>query len=237
MKTTSFSLSKLLRLRERAAKAAQTPIDRPKRWSKSTVDPMKVLAVYKTCPWIKKAFVLRAYSFREDGKSDGILWAMPADADFPESRECPRLRSKSNWTPKPLGASGDLRNVIDGDGSPWSYLCASLLTRELDSFGKLSRRVWDTHTILAVHPWEGRKQNVDLGDTAAWTWHLPEPKEWRPSVTEDGDKITVTFYAYSGHIRDHICRHRDTYRRGSYCYKSRVKDIATGTGGFEFDEE
>jgi hypothetical protein len=50
--------------------------------------------------------------------------------------------------------------------------------------------------------------------------HVPEPKEWLPQVTEDGDKTTVTFYSFSGHGGNHISRHRDTYRQGFYCYKS-----------------
>ncbi len=237
MTTTTFPLSKLQRLRERATKAAQTPIDRPERWSKSTVDPMEVLAVFKKWLWIKEDFVLRAYLFREYGKSDGIVWAMPADADYPDPFQCRKVRSNPSWPPKPLGALDDLREALDGDGSPWSYLCASLLFCELYCFGKLSRRVWDTHTILGENPWKGRKKELDLGYPAAWRWYLPEPKEWQPHVTEDGDKITATFYAFSGYIQHRICRHRDTYRRGSYCYKSRVKDIATGPGGFEFDED
>ncbi len=233
MTTTTFPLAKLQRLRGRAAKLAQTPIDGPERWSKSTVDPMKILAVFKNCLWIKEGYVLRAYLFREDGKSDGVVWAMPADAYFPEPRYCKKLRSKLHWPPRPFGALDDKREAIDGDGSPWSYLCASMLARELASFGKLSHRVWDTRTILGGHPWKGRKRDVDLGDPAAWRWHVPEPKEWQPQVTEDGDKITVTFYAFSGYDGNHISRYRDTYRRGSYCYKNRLKDIATGPGGFE----
>ena len=62
---------------------------------------------------------------------------------------------------------------------------------------------------------------------------LPEPKEWRLQVAEDGDKITVTFYAYSGHGGNHISRYKDIFRQGSYCHKGRVKEIAAGPGGYE----
>ncbi len=89
MTTTTFPLTKLQRLRERTAKLVRTPLFGPERWSKSVVDPMKVLAVFKKCLWIKKGYVLRAYLFREDGKSDGIVWAMPADADFPNPSIAP----------------------------------------------------------------------------------------------------------------------------------------------------
>jgi len=56
-------------------------------------------------------------------------------------------------------------------------------------------------------------------------------KKWLPQVTEDGSKVTVTFFTYSGLERETLCRRRDTFRKGSYCFKSRRKDIASGPGG------
>ena len=69
-------------------------------------------------------------------------------------------------------------------------------------------------------------------DPATWTWCGVKPKEWQPQVTEDGDKITVTFFTYSGLERETISRRRDTFRKGSYSFKSSRKDIATGPAGY-----
>ena len=65
-------------------------------------------------------------------------------------------------------------------------------------------------------------------------WHEPEPAEWQPQVTEGKNKTTVTFFTYSGLMPEGIRRHTDTFRKGSYCFKSRCKDIATGPGGYVF---
>ena len=231
--TASFPLPMLERLRKKAAMLAETPLDSPEGWSKSPIDPMEVVAVFKDCLWIKQGNILRAYLLRKEGKGEGVVWAMPADAYFPEPRYCPKVRHINSKLPKPFGSLADMREAIDGDGSPWSHLCASILLREFGGFGSISNRAWHTITILGRNPLKGRKQ--ELGDPAAWRWHQPEPKVWNPQVTEDGDKITVDFYIFSGHGGNDISRFRDTYRKGSYCYKNRNQWVATGPGGFEFD--
>jgi hypothetical protein len=53
-------------------------------------------------------------------------------------------------------------------------------------------------------------------------------------VTEEGKKVTVTFYTYSGLMPEGIRRFKDTFRRGSYSFKSCRKEIATGRGGYLF---
>lgn len=234
--TTTFPLMKVQRLREKAAARAQPLIDGPERWSKSSVDPMKVLAVFKNCLWIKDGFILRAYQRWDIGIGSGVVWAMPADAEFPDPYDCKKDRKRVLQPPRPPAALNDEMEAIDGDGSPWSYLCASILGREFWTFGRFEiERGWNARTIVGENPWKGKRRANDLGDPAQWRWYVPAPKEWKPQVTEDEGKVTVTFYCYSGHGGNHISRYKDTYRKGSYCHKSRVRDIATGTGGFEFD--
>ena len=53
-------------------------------------------------------------------------------------------------------------------------------------------------------------------------------------MTEDGNTVTVTFYTYSGLMPEGIRCHTDTFGKGSYCFKSSRKDIATGPGGYVF---
>ena len=58
MTTTTFPLTKIRRLREQAAEAAQRDAEPPEGWSKSIVDPMDVLAAFKPLR-MKAGFVLR----------------------------------------------------------------------------------------------------------------------------------------------------------------------------------
>ncbi len=46
----------------------------------------------------------------------------PKDADFPNPEDCPRLKDAL----PPKHALGNVMDAIDGDGSPWSYMCICL---------------------------------------------------------------------------------------------------------------
>lgn len=153
MTTTTFPISAVQRLRERAARRARPPEDGPERWSKSIVDPMKVLAVF-TPLWVKDGYVLRAYQFREGGDGRGVVWAMPVDADFPEPCDCKKDRKRALQPPRPPAALDNEMEAIDGDGSPWSYLCDSLLGRELWSFGAIRRQ-------RLAHPYDPGQESVE----------------------------------------------------------------------------
>jgi len=239
MNTTTFSISAIQTLRKRAAKRAQPAEDCPEGWSKSSVDPMRVLAVF-TPLRIKDGYILRAYQFREGGNGNGVVWAMPLEADFPEPEDCPRLEDEFLEPPKPPAALDEVMEAIDGDGSPWSYLCASLLSRELGEFGAMWHGCqWSTHTILGKNPWKARghtegSAHVPSTDPAKWTWHEPEPADWKPQVVQERTKVTVTFMTFSGFDQETIFRHQDAFRKGSYCFKTCRKDIAAGTGGYAF---
>jgi hypothetical protein len=196
---------------------------------------MKVLAVFKKCLWIKEGYILRAYQRREEGECQGVVWAMPADLGFPEPYECKKDRKHVLQPPRPPAALDDEMEAIEGDGSPWSYLCGSILGREFWTFGRSGvARGWNARTILGENPWQGKRRGIAVGDPAQWRWYMPAPKEWKPQVTDDGGRVTVTFYAHSGHGGNHISRYRDIFRQGSYCHKGRVKDVAVGPGGYEF---
>ena len=136
--------------------------------------------------------------FREGGDGRGVVWAMPVDADFPEPCDCKKDRKRALQPPRPPAALDNEMEAIDGDGSPWSYLCDSLLGRELWSFGAIRRqRGWPIHTILGKNPWKGRRRAGDMpsADPAKWIWHQPQPPDWKPQVTVNGSKVTVTFFS------------------------------------------
>ena len=48
---------------------------------------MKLLAAFDALQ-IKSGYVLRAYQYRAEGNANGVVWAMPIDADWPPPTEC-----------------------------------------------------------------------------------------------------------------------------------------------------
>jgi hypothetical protein len=240
-----FPAKKIKQLRKRARKAAKLPARVPSGWSKSKVDPMSVLAVFKPL-CIKDGFILRAYQFCEGDNGNGFVWAMPVEADFPEPEECPRLEGVFLAPPKPWAALDDMMDAIDGDGSAWSYMCASILARELAEFGAMWHGCdWETHAILGANPWKpadkskGKDAEDDLHESVIspateWKWSEPEPAEWGPQVRQENEVTTVTFLTYSQLGIVAIYRYIDTYNVGAYRFQSERQEVASGGGGFVF---
>lgn len=238
--TTTFTAKKITQLRQEASKAARLPDDVPEGWSKSAVDPMAVLAVFKPLR-IKEGYVLRAYQFREGGNGNGFVWAMPVDAEFPDPEECPRIQGMFLEPPKPPLALDDIMDGIDGEGSPWSYMCASFFARAISEFGAMWHGCdWDTYHLLDDDPWKetetGREDDVkDPTDSVVGKkWLQPRPSSWNPQVTQDGDRVTVTFFTLSELGGEVIYRHMDVYTPGSYKFEAKREQVATGGSGFVF---
>ena len=235
----SFSAAKIKEAREKAAKSVVVPENTPEGWSKSRVNPTKLVDSFNPLR-VRKDFVLRAYVFREEGNGNGVVWALPLNAEFPEPKDCPTLENHLRKAPKPSEALDDVMEAIEGDNSAWSYLAASLLRREFSEFGAVwhgSR--WSTHTVLDDDPWKGAKSD-DLAmerpnsEPSKWKWLEDRPKSHAPEVKIEKDHVTVTFYTYSGLTKERIYQHVDTYRPGKYRPKVVEKAIAEGPAGFAF---
>jgi hypothetical protein len=234
-----FSAAKIRKLREETAKVTQVPPDGPNGWSKSTMDPNKVLELFKPLR-LRKGYVLRAYQFKAEGNGNGVVWAMPADAEFPEPKDCPILENHLLKAPKPFEALDDVMEAIEGDGTPWSYLAASLLRRELSEFGASWHGCnWSLHFVLDEDPWMADPPNpdepaLDRPTTKAleWTWLDEAPKDWRPRVTGDEDRVTVTLYTYCGLETQRLFRYTDTYKPGKLRAKVQEKVIASDGPGY-----
>jgi hypothetical protein len=259
--TNAFPLAEMNRLRKRAVRAREITDTPPEQWSKSTTDPMALLAVFAPL-WLREGYVLRAYQYRHGGDGHGVVWAMRADAVFPEPAQCRQedelpvgtyLRmmaarqaepfSRSAWlsAPKPPAALNDCMAAVEGDGSPWSYLCASLLARELREFGAMWHACdWSTHIILDRNPLGDRRigelgsLRIPSGGPEHWTWLEAEPGDWRPQVTLDAQAASVTFFTFDGLRRQVLCRHTDRYVANQYCFTTESKPIAMGPKGYVF---
>lgn len=240
-KAEKFSAAELNALREKVGEAFMPPEDTPEGWSKSHLDPSKLVARFKPLR-LRKGYVLRAYQFAEGGNGNAVVWAMPADAEFPEPQDCPTLENHLLKAPKPFDALDDPMEAVEGDGSPKSYLMASLLRRQIREFGAMWHGMnWSVHYLLDTDPWKAGPPSDDqspleapMSPRSEFKWLKSAPDDWRPCVEIEGDRVTVTFYTYCGIDRQTIYRHTDTYRTGKYRMRSRQEEIAVGPSGFAF---
>jgi hypothetical protein len=237
-----YTAAKIKELRAKAGEAARADPRGPDGWSKSTVDLTRVVAVFAPLK-VKEGVVLRAYQFRAGGNGNGVVWALPAGAAFPEPSECPEVKREPlvRPVPRPAAALPSIMAQVQGDGSAWSYMAASLLGRQLQEFGAMWHGIkWGTHNVLDQNPLTQTAKHSDPMsgpvnvDPKKWQWHEAQPKDWRPTVHMGHDRVTVRFYTYSGYQRQKIVLHVDTYTPGNYRYTTEEKEIAQGPGGFMF---
>lgn len=236
---STFSIEVIKKLRKAAAAASEVPEGTPEGWSKSRANPTRLVTIFAPLK-VRKGLVLRAYQFKEEANGNGIVWAMPADSEFPEPKDCPKLDSHLFKAPKPSEALDDVMDAIEGDGSPWSYLAASLLRRQFTEFGAMWHGYnWTFYHILDADPWkdgppreEGPLSERPSSPRDNWTWVADMPQDFRPRVQAEGDQVTVTFYTYCGLEKQRIYQHTDTYRAGKYRARIEQKTIAENGPGF-----
>lgn len=211
----SFSLRRVNALRRAAARASTFPEEGPYGWRKSPVDPAALLGAFGPLR-LKPGFVLRAYHFREGGNANGFVYALPADAPFPEPEECDQHGEHFLEPPIPPGALPDVMKAIDGDRSAWSYLCASIFARELTEFGAWWHGCeWSTHKILGDAPLTDSPADGDEAPEP-WQWIEPAPENWLPTVVM-GDPIQVRFFTHTRLGSERVTRYIDDYGRHSNC--------------------
>ncbi len=203
-----FSAKKLQKLHMEAENLWRVPAE--DGWQKSPISPMEVLRLFKGIR-IKDGFELIAYIYRSGLNGNGVVWAVP-EGYFPEIEECERLDYFLH-PPKPEKAIPPM-HVIEGDGSPESYINASLFIREMWEFGALWHGLsWGLHEIIDRKP-EG------------FTWY--KKMDLRPKVIM-GEKVRVEFFTLCEFIERAVYRHEDVFE--GYVFDSRREMIATGGRG------
>lgn len=239
-----FTAQQIKQWRERAAEIGALPEGTPNGWSKSRADPKKVLDLFPRLR-LRKGYALRAYVYRSDGNSNGFVWALPDDAEYPAPADCPRLESHFLKPPKPFDALDDVMEAIEGDDVPEAYLQASIFRREIREFGAGWHGVrWGFYTVFDASPWEGIAADSDDSPLSRphskpqqWKWVAPKPTQWSPEVRLQRDRAVVTFYSYTPLVgqqdenkieKERIIFHTDTYRRGKFRPLVVEKKIAEG---------
>jgi len=196
-----------------------------KDFVKSPVDPMNLFSAFP-CLTMKNDFELRAYVMRGGMDGMGSVFAMRIDAPLPEPSDCPKSWEGKNFgKPIPESALSEIMQVLEGDGSLWSYLSASMFFREAKEFGAFGHLCdWTSHEIIGSDYWETNKAEK-------WKWEKPVPLDWDPVVRKENKIVIVTFYTICGYGTESIERHVDTYRHGSYEFQSVAESVAWGEEG------
>ena len=208
----------------------------PEGWSISSVNPSPVLNFFKPLR-LNPSYSLHAYQYRNCASGKGVVWALAKQEKLPQP-----LNSTSNQLPRPEAALDDFMEAIEGDRSPWSYFCASLLSRELEDFGAYGSDIsWMTHLILDCDPWilpnpashalagQGFSKDID-----SWSWSRPKPVEWSPMVRMNGRTATVRFYSFNGYGRQRLLLTEDNYTKDRYTFERNDTTIATGPEGINW---
>ena len=123
--------------------------------------------------------------------------------------------------------------AIEGDGSPMSYLSASILQRELAEFGATGNWCYWTDTVIVgSDPWGEDSRHLfssnPISSKDQWNFLLPEPDDWSPTVFITEEKVVVRFYVWSGSRSETIYLVHDTYLPGNYWFETKETVIAMG---------
>ena len=232
MQSVSFSITRVNRLRHAAERARMVPTEDPDQhgWFASVHDVNDLLRVFDTL-WLKAGFTLHAYEYREGSNGNGIIWAVPADAPVVAPADCPRLEDTWLQPPRPPGAV-ELMRAIEGDGSPWSYLSASILSREAAEFAAIWHGcVWSDQMILSKPPRQADGHDAKLtGDAPVgnWTWRGAVPRTWKPTYADTGTTRKVVLHIHHPIGEEQIYRATDTYLAGSYDGTTKTTVLCTG---------
>jgi hypothetical protein len=187
------------------------------RWFISTIDPAAVL--YKLPGLqLKTGVRLVTYLQRRSDGGLGVTWALPNLMSTTAHLESALEESLNSPTPPhPKGALGHIMDGIEGNGSPASYIAASLLLREYKELGRTGRlRRWSQHRLIDRIP---SKQK--------WQWRSKVPQDLSPKVkiTED-QSILVEFFSCRVVAPVALFRHIDQYPRNTYRPKTNDQVIA-----------
>ena len=219
MKSVSFSITRVNRLRRAAVRARTHLAERPDPWPVRSpsngcfayaYDANDLIRVFDTLR-LKAGLAPRAYESGGGSGSRGIIWAVPTDAPLVAPGEWSRL--EDTWLPRPPEAVL-LMQAIDGDGSPWSYLSASILSREAAEFeARWPGLVWTgPGDSLQAPPADRRPRCV--GRRAEANRRRTAPRTWEPTYAERGTTKKVVLHIRDPVGGDRIYQATDTYQAG-----------------------
>ena len=186
----------------------------------------------------RTGYRIRGSILHEGGNGNGFLWAVKIGKGNKKSHHLVRIPRPDIGLVlpalRPDNACPDIMEAIIGNFSPFSYLEASILKRELKEFGALWHGCdWGTYKILAS-PHDTCGDMIGGGCPVQWSWIGRKIADLRPRVDIKSGQVLVTFYARSDLAWQHIMRFEETFESDSYVSTSTQVDVARGGGGYLF---
>ncbi|MDG0789942.1 hypothetical protein OMP38_03060 [Cohnella ginsengisoli] len=208
-----YSVNELIRLREKAQRAikiqsSELEID---GWSKSDYDIKALLDVFKPLR-AREGIIFKSYLYRSGLNGNGIIRAVQASENDQASDLF--LGNDLFSPPNPKGSFENLMDGIQGDGSPWSYMCASLFLREALAFGEMWHGISWGHFHIYVPNIEGEESVIPEYWDLDWR---RVPPDFTPQVTVTEEAVVVKFYTFCGVGASGVFEHIDTYKKRLLC--------------------
>ena len=192
-------------------------------WSISDVDFSQLVAVFSSLS-IKPQYEIKAYQFKQGRDGNAKVFAMPKGEDLPPVQ----IADDEDFIEPsvPERALNNVAKAISGDQTPWSYLCASVLIRELLEVGAFGHGAyWAAFRILDELP--------QTYDGRPWQWKKTQPECWSPSVEVRETSVQVEFFTYCGLGSEKIIHHTDIYSsKEDYQFDSQQDTIAQTSDGY-----
>lgn len=155
------------------------------------------------------------YRFQEQGL--GVTWAVPEHQSTTAILEQALVNSDRGRYPHPQGSLEDVMDAVAGDGSPLSFVIATLLRRELRELGTLGQDCnWSKNRLMNSLP-----ANVP------WKWLINQPADLSPKIRffPDG-RAAIEFFSYRPSQPITVFQHIDQYGVKSYNATSLDRPIA-----------
>lgn len=226
------------------AMAVRDPIpeEGPEGWFRSDFDAARLAAVYPALQ-LKPEYTVLTWIFRSGGNGNGLVLAFRRDDPALEASMSP-VHALVSEDAIPAADRRNPMHAITGDGSPLSYLSASLLQREFWEVGALWHGVrWDVEEIICTkrsrlygatrrallrNHWQRRFGRMD------WTGPQPDPDDLAPTVAITPKGSWVTMHTHGELGRERVTRWTDRYSGDSLVPRICSDQLATGHGGFVF---
>ena len=201
---------------------------RPKSgWSIGYLDAEKFYKTYFSLS-IKEDYKICIFKWYDSIGGNGIPYCLPKKSSETDVLSKWILKNKGkpeSQYQKPDNALDNLMEAINGDETPLSYLSASIFYREVNELGAFWHGIsWGSHHYI--------DQENDIKHLNDLTWIETKPKDFRPVVYENDENFIVTFYTFTGLLREAIYQHQDIYEKGSYLLDTNTKTVAEGSGGY-----
>jgi hypothetical protein len=206
-------------------------------WTSLAPDPMKLLRHYRTLK-MKRGWVLKAYQYYAGGNGHCLVFAWPKSASLPEPYDVlPLEKREPHWAqPYPEGSVVDFMTVLDGDGSPESYLMASFFCRDVEAIGAFWHGgEWLDHHVLFADPIAPKskkeKPDEDAGFGTGWRRRARFPLNMEPCVSQNRGATEVVFHSYCPVGGKAITRFVDQFGGDGMRFKTKDTLLASAPGG------